>query len=261
MATYQFKQVHHSGHYEMSFKKYTASKLCLRFDENIGDLTSYMNDPDIFHEANLDDPLFKQREIAVYLDGSNASDFKDYVNFVTVRMRKKHQNGDQTDDSVRIDRDNFNKSANNFKVMYGYKGDVDRNRWMEYEYDVVWSFFGGKEIDVGWQTATASGIPVFAPYMRRSIQIDGDQDALKAKGIRLVTLQISFDDPNGDPITKQVTIDVNKGPISKIIPGISKEGKFAYSYTVTWRKTDGTTISSGKKTSGDDILFCDEIPK
>jgi hypothetical protein len=261
MATYQFKESKRSGKYEMSFKKYTASKLCLRFDENIGDLTSYMDDPEIFRTVNLDDPLYKQREIAVYLDGSNASDFKDYINFVTVRLRKKHQGGEQTDDAIRIDRDNFNKSANNFKLMYGFKGDTNRERWLDYEYDVVWSFFGGKEIDTGWKVANAAGIPVFAPYMRRSIQVDGDLDALKAKGIRLVTLQITFDDPAGSPITRQVTIDTTKGPVSRVVPGISKEGKFAYSYLVTWRKTDGTTISSGPRKGGDDILFCDEMPQ
>ena len=44
------------------------------------------------------DPLFRQREIALFVDGLNAQDFGQYINFVTVQMRKKHATGDVTGD-------------------------------------------------------------------------------------------------------------------------------------------------------------------
>jgi hypothetical protein len=95
-----------------------------------------------FREVNPWSPLYQQREVVVY--GANVADFGQYVNFVTVRLHKKHASGAITDDEVLIDRNNFNKENNRFKLLYGWKGDNDRSRWREYEYQTVWSLFGGR---------------------------------------------------------------------------------------------------------------------
>src|SRR6185312_1484714 len=134
VATYEMKKIHQSGHYTIDLNKYTTDSLTLRFDENIGDLRSLMTDTGHFRQVNLDDPLYRQREIAVFVDGLNAQDFGQYINFVTVQMRKKHATGDLTEGDVRIDRTNFNKEGNRFTFLYGWKNDTDRRRWLEYEY-------------------------------------------------------------------------------------------------------------------------------
>jgi hypothetical protein len=68
-ATYEMKKSHQTGHYEYSLEKYSNGELPLRFDGSIGDLRRYLDDPNYFRAANLDDPMYKQREIAVYVDG------------------------------------------------------------------------------------------------------------------------------------------------------------------------------------------------
>jgi len=60
--------------------------------------------------VNLDDPLYKQRELVSSWTGERKG-FGDYINFATVQMRKKHQAGDETQDEVRIDRKNFNSEG------------------------------------------------------------------------------------------------------------------------------------------------------
>lgn len=258
-ASYQMKSVRKSGRFEFDFKKSISSKLVMRFDENIGDLTSYMDNPQIFREVNLDDPLYKQREIAVILDGAAAADFKETVNFVTVTLRKAHQNGDVSLDSIRIDRESYNQKANFFRLMYGFKGDADRAAWLDYDYKVVWSFVGGKEVDLGWQKGSNDGITATAPFIRRTVSIDGDPDLLKEKGVRMAIIKVSFVGPDGQTYSAQTTVDAVKGPYSKSIQVVTPAGIIPMSYEVIWRKSDGTTQSGGVKKSGFEPIFYDSM--
>ena len=90
LASFEMKRVHQRGIFKIDLNKYTTDNLTLRFDENIGDMRSLMKEGDNFRQVNLDDPLYKQRELVVFVDGMNAKDFGDYVNFATVQMRKHH---------------------------------------------------------------------------------------------------------------------------------------------------------------------------
>ena len=144
LASFEMKSVRQRGIFKIDLNKYTTDNLTLRFDENVGDMRSLMKEGEHFRQVNLDDPLYKQRELVVFVDGMNAKDFGDYINFATVQMRKKHQAEDETQDEVRIDRKNFSSEGNAFKLLYGWKNDADRRQWMNYEYQTTWSFFGGR---------------------------------------------------------------------------------------------------------------------
>ena len=111
VATFEMKKVRQRGLFKIDLNKFTTDSLTLRFDENIGDLSQLRSDARHFREINLDDPLYRQREINVMVDGLNAQDFGQYINFVTVQMRKKHASGEESFDEVRIDRTNFNQEG------------------------------------------------------------------------------------------------------------------------------------------------------
>src|SRR5690606_1940196 len=112
--------------FELSFKSWTPDTQSMRFDENIGGFGKKMfNDPAHFRVVYLDDPAYKNREILVQLDGQNSADFNKFVNFVTVQIRKKHQDGFLHVDELKIDRENFIKTSNNFVMNYGVHGDTD----------------------------------------------------------------------------------------------------------------------------------------
>src|SRR5262249_13426559 len=87
VASFKMKEVHQSGKMTFDLNKYTESTVTLRFDGNVGDVRQYK---DHFREVNLWSPLYQQREVVVYVDGANVADFGQYVNFVTVRLHKKH---------------------------------------------------------------------------------------------------------------------------------------------------------------------------
>ena len=74
------------------------------------------------------------------LAGVDADVFEDALSFVSVQLRKKHEDGSETLEEVRVDKAAFNAQANRFKLAYGWKGDESRRRWQRYEFRTLWSF-------------------------------------------------------------------------------------------------------------------------
>ncbi len=258
VAVYEMKRVRQRGTFRIDLNKFTPDSLTLRFDENIGDLRSLMREDGFFRSVNLDDPFYRQREIAVSLDGINGQDFNQFVNFVTVQLHKRHAQGDLTDEEVRIDRNNFNATGNAFKLVYGWKGDQDRSRWQQYDYRVAWSFFGGIKVTNDWQTSTDPAIALTPPYVKQSIDIQGDAAALNAAQVRLVQVRL-FDRVNGPTQARQVTLN----PASKTadrIDLILPRGQTEYDYEINWQLRGNRLASSGRKTGTVTTLLVDELP-
>ncbi|MBI3139903.1 MAG: hypothetical protein HYZ15_15100 [Sphingobacteriales bacterium] len=258
VATFEMKRIHQQGIFRIDLNKSTADNISMRFDENIGDLTGFRNDNTVFRQVNLDDPLYIQRELTAFIDGMNAQDFGQYINFVNLRLKKTHQGGDITNQEIRIDRNNFNKEGNNFKMVYGWKQDNDRKKWMDYEYEAEWSFFGGKTVKVPLQKSTSGAIDLTPPYQRRSVEFQADQAALTNAGVRLVTVKVFYKLGDAEQ-QKQVTLNPAKGQLSEkaefMLPGDS----YDYEYEVTWRMGNNQTKSSGRVKSNEAIVFVDQI--
>jgi hypothetical protein len=210
----------------------------------------------------LDDPVYRQREVFAFIDGYNADDFGQFINFVNVRMLKEHDNGDVTNDEVKIDRYNFNKSGNYFKMLYGWKGDNDRNKWFEYGYEVQWSFFGGKTIQEDRKTTTFGAISLVPPLQRRTIELRADPAFLP--GVRAILIDLYFKWGDSEEI-KQVTMSSSNNFLPQKVEFIFPPNQVEYDYEISWRIRDengkSKTIRSGRKTTNDTILFVDEIPE
>jgi len=258
LASFEMKSVRQRGIFKIDLNKYTTDNLTLRFDENIGDMRSLMKEGDNFRQVNLDDPLYKQRELVVFVDGMNAKDFGDYVNFATVQMRKKHQAGDETQDEVRIDRKNFSSEGNAFKLLYGWKNDSDRRQWMNYEYQTTWSFFGGKEMQQPWRKANAGAINLAPPFQKRSIDLQADPDAITQAGVRSITVKVFYKLGETEQV-KQVTLNATKGQLSDRIDFILPADKVDYDYEIAWQLKGNRTVTSGRKRGSESILFVDEL--
>jgi hypothetical protein len=259
VAAYEMKRVRQRGNFRIDLNKYTADSLTLRFDENIGDLSAVRSDTRHFREINMDDPLFRQREITVMVDGLNAQDFGQYINFVTVQMRKKHAAGAETLDDVRIDRKNFNTEGNKFGFVYGWKDDNDRRRWMEYEYRPVWSFFGGVPVEGTWTSSTAGALTMMPPFQRRSVELQAAPEAVTQHGIRAITVRV-FYTLGGVEKSKSVTLNASKNQLSEKIEFMLPNDVADYAYEITWQLTGNRTRSSGRQTGNSAVLFVDEVP-
>lgn len=259
VAAFEMKKVRQSGKFTIDLNKFTADSLTLRFDQNIGDMRSLMADAGHFRQVNLDDPLYRQREVSVFVDGLNAQDFGQYINFVTVQMRKKHATGDVTEGDVRIDRTNFNKEGNRFAFLYGWKNDTDRRRWLEYEYRPVWSFFGGVPVEGTWKTTTDGALNMAPPFQRRTIEVQAAPEAVQKAGIRAITVRL-FYTLAGVEKSKSVTLNASKNQLSEKVEFMLPTDATDYAYDITWQLTGNRTRSSGRLTGSSAVLFVDEVP-
>jgi hypothetical protein len=259
VATFEMKQVHQQGIFRIDLNKSTADKISMRFDENIGDLSGYQNDNAIFRQANLDDPLYKQREITAFIDGMNAQDFGQYINFVNVRLKKTHQAGDITNQELRIDRNNFNKEGNNFRMVYGWKQDNDRKKWMDYDYEAEWSFFGGQTVKVPLQKTTSGALNLAPPYQRRSVEFTADAGTLNTAGVRLVTAKVFYKLGTAEQ-QRVVTLNPVKGQLSEKAEFMLPADSYDYEYELSWRMNNNQTKSSGRLKGSESIVFADQLP-
>ena len=103
VASYQMKRIKTSGHLVFEMNHMRNETQAFAMTENIGDLyRRWGRDPQVFRAVNIDDPVFKQREILVTLDGQDQATFSEHVNFVSVQLEKRHQSGEVTTDEVVI---------------------------------------------------------------------------------------------------------------------------------------------------------------
>ena len=259
LASYRVKKYKTEGKFQFYFNKFTLDNLAFPISENVGNLYDrYGGDPRFFREVNLDDPVYKQRELVVFLDGQDVNDFGKFVNFVTVSMRKEHESGDITTDELKIDRTNFQETGNNFRMLYGWKGDDDREDWLNYQYKTHWSLFGGVEWESGWIDADAFAINVAPPHSYRTIQLVADPDILADEGVRMVTVDFWYN-LFGTEKHESITIRVRPEDLDQVIEYAHAPDNFDYEYEVKWR-VRGQTVSSGRLASSDGIIFCDEMP-
>ncbi len=261
VASYQMKNIKRSGKMSYQMNHFRSESQSFTMAENIGSLYSrYKNDNRVFRAVTIDDPVFKQREILVTLDGQDASTFTKYLNFVTLKMKKQHQSGEYTTDEVVITPELFNASSNSFSLNYGYKGDTDRNRWLDYQYQTVWSFHGGVEVRSSWKTDSAPMLSLLPPHRYREVTIEGEGTELQNAKVRhaVITIRTMV---NGKQITTQTTIK-NQGPAPALhldVPeGVSGEQG---DVLIKWFLRGGKKIESPIQKLEGDIIYWDELPQ
>lgn len=234
--SYKMKKEKRSGQFKINLNKYTMETRMNRFDQNFGSLISQSRCPDCFRRVNLDDPLYQQREISARVDGSiNSDDFGKYINSVEVLLRKTHQNGEQTVQGIQVNKQLFNDRANNFVMIYGWKGDDDRNKWLSYEYKTRWSYFGGAATETDW-AKTESAVLALAPdYVRKPVFVEADGDFFEKEKIRAAEVTI-FYKINGKEQSRRVTLQPKEKGLSQmeevVLPRESNEFEYEIAYFV-----------------------------
>jgi hypothetical protein len=234
--SYKMKKEKRSGEFKINLNKYTKETRMNRFDQNFGSLISLSRCPDCFRRVNLDDPLYQQREINARVDGSiNSDDFGKYINSVEVLMRKTHQDGQQTVQGIQINKQLFNDKANNFVMVYGWKGDDDRNKWLTYDYKTRWSYFGGAATETDW-TKTESAVLALAPdYVRKPVYMEADQEFFDKEKIRAAEITL-FYSINGKEQSKRVTLQPKEDGLTQmtevVLPRDSNEFEYEIAYFV-----------------------------
>jgi hypothetical protein len=257
-VAYQFKKIKKSGSFKLDLNRSLSDEIQFRFDENFGKL----NCKECFRQVNLDDPMFRQREIQVSLDGLNADQFKKYINFTTISLKKTHGNNDITTDEVRVGADDFDKKANVYRLLYGWKDekDADKNRWLKYEYKTIWSMFGDYTIEGDWKSSDAFGINVAPPVRPISIDVEASADLLKAAQVRSANVKFYYNYGGGEKV-EQINIRTDAAVTAAKVELLLAQNQYDYEYEITWRLTGNKEVKSGRQKSNSTMLYVDELPK
>ncbi len=257
--SFTMKKSRQKGTYTIDLSKSLSGEFTTLFAENIGNLSVHLNNSNVFRQVNLNDPLFIQREIMAYVDGANAQDFGKYINFVTVRLRKTHEDGSITNQEIRIDQKNFNTEGNNFRMIYGWSGDDDRKKWMNYEYETEWSFMGGQMVKVPSQKSQSNAIALLPPFEKRTIEFLPVPTNAAPDGIRLITVKTYYL-LNGVEQRKVVTLNPASGKPFQNLQFLLPANSYEYQYEIEWKLNNNQVKSSGRLTTVNDVLDVGTIP-
>jgi tetratricopeptide (TPR) repeat protein len=260
VASYQMKRIKRSGKLVYQMNQYRTENQAFAMAENIGSLfRRYGRDPQVFRAVTIDDPVFKQREILVTLDGQDAENFSKHLNFVTVKLKKRHQSGETTNDEVVITPEKFNGEGNAFSLAYGYKGDEDRNAWLAYDYETLWSFHGGVEVHTPMQHGDSPMLALQAPHRYRTVTFEGEGAALTAAGVRHAVVTVTSR-LAGREMKTQATIR-NSGPAPSLMLDIPEDPENPQlEVSITWYLTGGRQVTAPVRTVAGDIIYWDEVP-
>lgn len=257
---YKLKDIKKTGTTRLHFNSQAPMEINTTMVANIGDLYArYGEDGNRFRTVNLADPAYQQREIHVGIDGAILPEFDKYINSVTVTLRKIHQNGAQTLQEIVVDRNTFNRESRDFRMVYGWNGDADRDAWLEYDYRTRWSFKGGGLLETDWARTETNMIDLYAPYRRNTVELIGDSETLKEKGVRAIAVNVEYDFFDGRR-SQELAL-----PTSQEIDGKEMEitlplNVYDYDYTVTWvRRGKPPLVSQGTDDTG--VIFVDDLPE
>jgi tetratricopeptide (TPR) repeat protein len=260
VASYKMRRIKRSGRlvYQMNHMRSETQSFVMT--ENIGDLyRRWGSDPRIFRAVTIDDPVFKQRDIAVTLDGQDFSSFSKYLNFVTVKLRKRHDGGHITRDEVVITPELFNTSGNHFMLQYGWHDDSSHDRWLNYEYEANWSFHGGKAIGTGWLKGSDAMLALAPPHRYRSVTFEADGQRLRKAAVRHAVITVNSD-LQGQPVTQTVTVR-NRGafPVGHLV--VPQQADKVPQVQITWYLKGGKTVKGTSQSLQGDIVYWDELPQ
>jgi tetratricopeptide (TPR) repeat protein len=241
---YSFKRIKMSGNYEVDMRKRLREDRDIVMSGNIGGIyQKYGEDKRFFTVVSLDDPTFQERSIEVILDGQDASDFKNYINSVSVLFRKQRFSGAPMTGEVKFFDQQFAQSGNRLSFKYGRLNEAS-TEWLDYEYKPKWSFYGGVEWEGDWTKTSDSVLTLSPPVRRRTLEISVNEDNILRNNVKALAVQIKHR-IYGKDVLKEVVINYDKGdPLQAAYTYMHEDGNPGYSYKVVWLLLDGQEVHS-----------------
>jgi hypothetical protein len=106
-------------------------------------------------------------------------------------VRKRRSTGHSFEDRVTIDAKHFKEKGVNASVTYARGEDTNPDA---YEYQVQWSLKGGTVFppNPAWQKGAWEGVTLAPPIVPRTIEVEGDLEAMKASDVTRITVQVRY---------------------------------------------------------------------
>jgi len=264
-ARYVYKKVSFTSAFQQKSKVISLNyRIAIKHDlPLVGNMADWYNgvrdNPQCVSAVNLNDPFFQHRDINFIMDLDAKDMFEQECNYVTVNVRKLRDSGNPFQDHITIDSKYVKEKGINATVTYA-RGD-DKNSDL-YEYQAQWSFRGGRIYppNPAWEKGSWEGVTLAAPISPRTIEVEGDLDAMKASDITRVTVQIHY--PKfGQEMEENFSISPvkNEPLISKKI-FMDRDAKGYVYRMIVDHKTEGKMATPWSPKVGDDYIYA-AVPK
>lgn len=238
---------------------HTAGNLNFLFDK-LGEDKRY------FRVVNMASPDFEYRSVNFQVDGDFVDAFDDIINFVTVNFRKKYGNGqaDVTRQMV-INVNDLKKDVRIKEINYPRLG-IQSDEWMNYEYQLVWSFRGNqKPVRVPaaadqWIKSNSSHHSLIPPLVRENVELDADRLEFSANNVSSVSINFAGIQAGEKKVIRTVILRADdKSSTNKI--SIYHDTGSPVAYQPTWySKSNGQVIGEMKVLNGGYLFFVPPTP-
>jgi hypothetical protein len=257
---YKKNELRKSGTTTLHLNAQTPVERMLMLTANVGDLyRRFGDDSAYFRTVNLSDPAFVQREIRVAIDGAILPEFERMVNGVTVALRKRHESGAQTLQEVVLDRTTFDQGKRTYQMIYGWDGDANRDRWLEYEYRTRWSLKDGGVVETDWARSERPSIDLHVPYRRFAIGLLGDAAKVASAGVRAIDVTISYEFFGGRR-SEQIAVPANEPFDGREIEITLPQSSTEYDYEIRWLRRGKPPLES-RGSDDQPFLVVDVLPE
>jgi hypothetical protein len=125
---------------------------------------------------------------------------------------------------------------------------------MRYEYRTVWSLFGGLTVEAPWEESRDGTVALPAPYVRKTIELEGDPRALD--GVRAITVRLYYE-AAGEERHSETVLRPRRGETVGTGDVLLPVGESEYEYEISWLYGNNDARTSGRQTSSQPLLFLD----
>ena len=196
-ARYKFSKTKFASHYARKIEVYNLNyRLAIPKEivitENLAAWYDGVRDnKKCVSTVNLNDKFFQHRNINLILSQGTEQLIGKEVNYVTVNVRKKRNDGNDFFKSVTVDREYLKKNGVTTNLTYARNDDTND---AVYEYQMQWSFEDGQVYPEPspWIKGSWDGLTLAVPVKSRLIELEANLDDLKAAGITRATLQMRY---------------------------------------------------------------------
>jgi Na+-transporting NADH:ubiquinone oxidoreductase subunit NqrC len=194
---YRFSKTKFESHYSRKYEVYNLSyRIAIPKEvvitENLASwYDGVRNNKKCVASVNLNDKFFQHRDINLILSEGSEQLIGKEVNYVTVNVRKKRNDGNDFFKSVTVDKEYLKKNGVRTNLTYARGEDTNSE---VYEYQAQWSFNDGDVYPEPspWIKGSWEGLALTVPVKPRTIEMEANLDDLKAAGITRATLQMRY---------------------------------------------------------------------
>ncbi|AHM59361.1 hypothetical protein D770_05470 [Flammeovirgaceae bacterium 311] len=233
----------------LNLSKATSMKVPVYTSGNLGGLYKALgNNEKYFRIVSLDDPDFQQREVHFQVDGKYAQSFGQILNFVSVSFRKKYGNSqsDITND-IHFDAKDLAEGISLKSIKYPRLG-AGNSDWLDYEYQIRWSFKGNQQIVSqpaaadGWTKNKSPVVSLIPPFVKRDLEIDADRKSMLDSGIHSAVVKLYVVLSGKPQVQKTITLRNNDPENSNKLSVYHDKGE-PIAYQLVWYSPGGKWVT------------------